>query len=333
MARMVTLFLGLGMAMGGAAIAEPSLQGTIQINGSSTVAPILLAASEMYGEVQPKVKITVGVSGTGGGFKKFLEDQPKLRTDITNASRPIRPAEVERAKAIGVEFIEIPVAIDGLAIVAHKDNPFCNHLTLDELKRIWEPGSAIQNWKDIRPGFPDLKLRLFGAGTDSGTFDYFTEVICGKEKASRSDYTASENDNVLVQGIAGDKGALGYFGYSYYEANKSKLKLIAVDRGDGQPVAPSVETIRSGAYHPLSRPLFIYVNADAAKRPEVRSFVDFLLAQPRKIVEHPRVNYVGLSDGLYEALRTRFQEGRTGTAFGASGGHGPIDLGKLYGGQ
>ncbi len=313
--------------------AADQLQGTIQINGSSTVAPIMIAASEMYGESQPKVKVTVGVSGTGGGFKKFLEDQPKLRTDISNASRPIKSAEIERAKSLGVEFIEIPIAMDGLAIVTHPENKFCDQLTLAELKKIWEPESKVQNWKDVRAGFPDLKIRLYGAGTDSGTFDYFTEVVCGKEKASRSDYTASENDNVLVQGIAGDKGSLGYFGFSYYEANKSKLKLIPIDNGDGKPVAPSPDTVRSGAYHPLSRPLFIYVNAESAKRPEVRSFVDFLLTNPKKIVEHPKVSYVGLSDALYEAARGRINSGKTGTAFPAGGSRGAVDLAKLYGGK
>ena len=211
------------------------LTGTVKVDGSSTVAPITMAGAEMFQAANPKVRVTVGISGTGGGFKKFLDEKTELRTDINDASRFIKEAELSRAKELGVEFIEIPIAMDGLAVVAHPSNTFCNHLTVEELKKIWEPGSTIKNWKDVRAGFPDLPIKLYGPGTDSGTFDYFTEVVVGKEKASRSDYTASESDNVLVQGVSGDKGALGYFGHAYFEANKSKLKLLAIDNGDGKP--------------------------------------------------------------------------------------------------
>lgn len=310
--------------------AGDKLTGSVQVNGSSTVAPIMLAGTELYRAKEPVVRVTVGVSGTGGGFKKFLEEQPQLRTDINNASRPIRESELAKAQSLGVQFIELPVALDGLSVVVHPQNDFCDSLTVEELKRIWSPDSKIQNWRDVRPSFPDLKLKLYGAGTDSGTFDYFTEVICGKEKASRSDFTASENDNVLVQGIAGDKGSLGYLGFSYYEANKTKLKVLGVDRGDGKPVVPSVGTIRSGEYYPLSRPLFLYVNAESWKRPEVRSFLDFVFADPKSIVEHKKVNYVALSDAVYAGTRARLAAGKTGSVLSAAAAHGPVDLEKLF---
>lgn len=310
--------------------AGDKLTGSVQVNGSSTVAPIMLAGAELYRAKESGVRVTVGVSGTGGGFKKFLEEQPQLRTDINNASRPIRESELAKAQSLGVQFIELPIALDGLSVVVHPQNDFCDSLTVEELKRIWSPDSKIQNWREIRPSFPDLKLKLYGAGTDSGTFDYFTEVICGKEKASRSDYTASENDNVLVQGIAGDKGSLGYLGFSYYEANRTKLKVLGVDRGNGKPVVPSVATIRSGEYYPLSRPLFLYVNAESWKRPEVRSFLDFVFADPKSIVEHKKVNYVGLSDAVYAGTRARLAAGKTGSALSAATAHGPVDLEKLF---
>lgn len=307
------------------------LSGAVKIDGSSTVAPITMAAAELFQQANPKVRVTVGISGTGGGFKKFLDEKKELRTDISDASRPIRDAELARAKELGVEFIELPVAIDGLAIVVHPSNKFCDHLTLVELKKIWEPESSIQNWKDVRAGFPDLPIKLYGPGTDSGTFDYFTEVVVGKEKASRSDYTASESDNVLVQGVSGDKGALGYFGQSYYEANKSKLKLVAVDNGDGKPVAPtSLDVVRSGAYKPLSRPLFLYINAESYKRPEVRAFAQFVLENSKKIVENPRVGYVSLNDEMVKIALERLKSGKTGSAM-ASAPKGTTDLKAIYG--
>jgi len=307
-----------------------ALSGTIRVDGSSTVYPITAAAAELFGEQQPKVHVTVGISGTGGGFKKFLEEKAELRTDIQDASRPITATELERANKLGVEFIELAIAYDGIAVVVHPSNKFCDHLTVAELKKIWEPESKVKNWKDVRPGFPDLPLKLYGPGTDSGTFDYFTEVIVGKAKACRADFMPSEDDNVLVKGVEGDAGALGYFGFSYYEANKGRLNLLAIDNGDGQPVKPSVETVRKLTYRPLARPLFLYVNKPALSRPEVRAFVDFYLANARKIVEHPRVNYIALSDKLYAAVRARLEKGMTGTLYAAPDSH-VKSLYELYG--
>lgn len=311
--------VGCGLAFAALLSVAPTsaqrLTGRIKVDGSSTVGPAVTAAAEMFRETQPKVQITVGISGTGGGFKKFLESEPSLRTDISDASRPISAEEAARAKSLGIEFLELPLAYDGLSVVVHKDNAFCDHLTVEELKRIWAPDSTIRNWKDVRAGFPDLPLKLYGPGTDSGTFDYFTEVIVGKAKSSRSDYSASEDDNVLVQGVAGDRGALGYFGYGYYEENRNRLKLVAIDGGDGKPVLPSPETVRDGSYHPLGRPLFIYVNKSAAARPEVAAFVRFALTNARRIVEHPSVQDIALGDSVYAAVLERFEKGVTGTLF------------------
>lgn len=317
-------------AFGSAALGGDPLNGQVKIDGSSTVAPITKAAAELFRAQQPRVNVTVGISGTGGGFKKFLEAKKELRTDISDASRPISPTELSKAAEVGVTFIELPIAYDGIAVVVNPKNTFCDHLTLAELKRIWEPQSTIKNWKDVRPGFPDVPLKLYGPGHDSGTFDYFTEAVVGKEDASRADFTANEDDNVLVRGIEGDAGALGYFGYAYYEPNKAKLKLLAIDNGDGKPVKPTFDTIRSGEYKPLSRPLFLYVNAEAAKRPEVAAFLEFFFTDPKKIVEHPRVNYVAIPSEVYAAARKRIKDGTTGTVYThqASQTH---DLVELYG--
>jgi phosphate transport system substrate-binding protein len=310
--------MGIAALLGCAAATAQKAQvaGTVKLDGSSTVSPISAAAAEMFKVSHREIRVTVGTSGTGGGFKKFLESTPELRTDINNASRPIKQSEIDRAKELGVEFIEIPIAYDGIAIVVHPANSWCDYLTVEELKRIWEPGSTINNWKAIRPGFPDKPLKLYGPGTDSGTFDYFTEAINGKEDACRSDYTASENDNVLVQGVKGDAGSLGYFGFAYYEANKSALKLVGVQDAAGKPILPTTETIRDGTYRPLARPLFIYVNRASAERPEVAAFVQFYLENGRKIVEHPRVKYVGLPDELYKIALERFHTRVAGSMFG-----------------
>jgi len=304
------MLLCCGLGLGAVVTAE-----TVKIDGSSTVAPITNVAAEMYMDEHDNVDVTVGVSGTGGGFEKFHEHDAKLRTDINDASRPIKPSEIEKARKTGVEFIELPVAMDGLAVVVNPSNSFCNHLTVAELKRIWEPGSKVKNWKDIRPGFPDLALKLYGPGPDSGTFDFFTEVINGKEDASRSDYTASESDNLLVQGVAGDKGALGYFGFSYYENNRKKLKLLGIDGGDGKPTTPSLDSVRNGTYRPLSRPLFMYVNKASLQRPDVRGFLDYFFDHAQEIVEHPKVLYVALPDELYSLARARVEKGLTGSVF------------------
>lgn len=294
------------------------LKGVVRLDGSSTVAPITMATAEMFMAEHPRVRVTVGVSGTGGGFKKFLDDRPDLRTDISDASRPIKASERSRAKRLGIEFIEVPIGIDGITVMVHPSNTFCEYLTLKELQRIWEPGSAVTRWSQVRKGFPDRPLTLYGPGTDSGTFDFFTKVIVGKEKSSRSDYTASESDNVLVRGIAGDQGALGYFGYSYYVANRDKLRAVAIDSGTGEPIMPSLDVIRKGSYRPLARPLFLYVNKGAYGRPEVRAFLDFFFQHARAIVEHPRVNYVALSTDLYELGRRRLATGAVGSAMAAA---------------
>ncbi len=331
--RRWTWTVAVGAALFAAGLSEPAsaqqLKGKVKVDGSSTVAPITMATAELFQAEQPRVRVTVGISGTGGGFKKFLDSRPDLRTDISDASRPIKAKEIEKAKEVGVEYIEIPIGIDGIAVMVHPSNTFCEHLTIEELKRVWEPGSAITNWSQVRAGFPDLHLKLYGPDADSGTFDYFTKAIVGKERASRSDYTASASDNVLVQGIAGDRGSLGYFGYSYYEANKGKLKLVGVDNNNGNPVKPSLDVIRGGTYRPLSRPIFIYVNKESYKRPEVKAFLEFFLDNARRIVEHPTVNYVALSDEMYELGRRRLNEGKTGSAMTAAKGKG-LDLTETF---
>ncbi|MBA3726084.1 MAG: PstS family phosphate ABC transporter substrate-binding protein, partial [Armatimonadetes bacterium] len=276
------------------------------------VFPITEAVAEEFQKLNPSVKVTVGISGTGGGFKKFAIGE----TDIQNASRPIKDSEAEAAAAGGIEFVEIPVAFDGLSIVVNPQNTWASSLTVAELKKIWEPGSKINNWSQVRPGFPNKPIKLYGAGTDSGTFDYFTEAICGKEGASRPDYQASEDDNTLVTGVAGDPSALGYFGFAYYSENKDKLKLVGIDNGNG-PVLPNEATINDGTYAPLARPLFLYVAMKSAERPEVKAFVEFYLsATGRQLVAE--VGYVPLPDAAYELALKRFHEGKTGSLF--SGG-------------
>jgi len=334
LSRLLAILAGVTFLTPSAAhvLAQEKLSGKVKIDGSSTVAPITMAAAELFQAENPGVRVTVGISGTGGGFKKFLDSRPDLRTDINDASRTIKKSELAKAAIVGVEFIEIPIGIDGIAVVLNPSNTFCQYLTVEELKKIWEPGSEITNWRQVRKGFPDLPLKLYGPGTDSGTFDYFTKAIVGKEKASRSDYTASESDNVLVMGVTGDPGALGYFGYSYYEANKKKLRLAAIDNNNGKPVQPDFDVIRSGAYKPLSRPLFLYVNAKAYKRAEVRAFLEFFFKNARRIVEHPRVNYVALSDDLYKAGIKRLHDGTTGSVM-AGAGKDDTDLTKLFVGE
>lgn len=299
--------------------ADERLSGKLRIDGSSTVLPIMQAAAELFHSVQPKVRVTVGVSGTGGGFKKFLADQPELRTDVNDASRPITEEEQARAKKLGVDYIEVPLGLDGIAVVVNPENDFCDNLTVDELRRIWAPDSKITSWSQVRDGMPDVPLKLFGPGTDSGTYDYFTETIVGDSGACRSDFTASESDNVLVQGVAGEKGALGYFGFAYYEANQQRLKLLGVDPGTGAPIQPSHETIATRAYRPLSRPLFVYVNAESAKRAEVKAFFTFLFANAERIVEHPRVQYIALEPALYKLAAARLDGGVTGSELAKPG--------------
>ena len=249
-----------------------ALSGTIQVDGSSTVFPVTQAVAEEFRKEQPGVQVNVAVSGTGGGFKRFTVGE----TDISNASRPIKDSEAEAAAANGIEFIEMRIGTDGLSVMVHPDNDFVDCLTVGELNEIWKPGSSINNWQDVRAGFPDQRLRLYGPDTDSGTFDYFTEEINGEAQVSRADYTASADDNVLVQGIAGDRGSLGYFGYAYYQENQDSLKIVAIDDGDGC-VTPEPSTIEDGSYKPLSRPLFIYVNVESIERPEVKALLTFYM--------------------------------------------------------
>jgi len=269
------------------------LTGAIQIDGSSTVFPVSEAVGEEFQKVNPEVRVTVGVSGTGGGFKRFTVGE----TDISDASRPIKDSEAAAAKEKGIEYIELPVAYDGLSVIVNKDNDWVDKLTVEELKKIWEPDSKITKWNQIRPNWPDKEIKLYGPGTDSGTFDYFTEEINGKAQASRSDYNASEDDNVLVQGMEGDRYSLGYFGYAYYVENKDKLKVVPIDAGKGA-IAPSEQTINDGTYSPLSRPIFIYVNKTALKRPEVYEFVKYYVTEAPKLV--PEVGYVALPEKMYK---------------------------------
>lgn len=270
------------------------LGGQVSIDGSSTVYPISEAvAEEFMAANEGKVRVTVGLSGTGGGFKRFCAGE----TDISNASRPIKDSEKEQCAASNIEFLEFPVASDGLTVAVNPANTFVQCLTVAELKKIWEPGSTVKNWSDVRAGFPDREIKLYGPGTNSGTFDYFTEAINGKEDASRADYTASEDDNVLVQGVEGDAEALGYFGYAYYKENATKLKAVGIDNGAGC-VLPSEETVRNTTYKPLSRPLMIYVSKPALARPEVRAFVKFYLEHSATLV--PEVGYVALEESKYQ---------------------------------
>jgi len=285
--------------------------GTVIVDGSSTVYPITEAVAEKFQKENPNIKVTVAISGTGGGFKRFCRGE----TDINDASRPIKDKEIEACRENGIEFIELPIAYDALTVVVNPQNNWVDYLTVQELKKIWEPEAQgkIKKWNQIRPNWPDAPLNLYGAGVDSGTFDYFTEAIVGKEKASRGDYVSSEDDNVLVQGVANDKYALGYFGYAYYEANKGKLKAVPIDNGNG-PVAPSYENVINGTYQPLSRPLFIYVNKQSyEKKPHVKKFVDYYLKVAKESAKE--VGYVPLPDEAYDLVKKRLERKITGSAF------------------
>ncbi len=301
MTRRVRIFtagaaaVGLMAACGGGsgdADGEGALGGAVVIDGSSTVFPIAEAVAEEFQIAHPNVRVTVGVSGSGGGFERFCGGE----TDITNASRPIRDSEIAECDAAGIEFTELSVAWDGLSVIANPANDFVRCLTTDELRRIWEPGSPVTSWRDVRPEWPDEDIRLYGPGTDSGTFDYFTETINGESGASRPDFQASEDDNILVQGVAGDRFALGYFGYAYYAENRDRLKLVEVDGGGGC-VAPSDATIEDGSYSPLARPLFVYVKHAALARPEVSAYVEFMLEEAPTLV--PATGYHALAPEEY----------------------------------
>jgi phosphate transport system substrate-binding protein len=296
-------------------------QAAIKIDGSSTVFPIAEAIAEEF-QIQKrgKVRVTVGVSGTGGGFKKLCRGE----IDIANASRPISVEEMEACRKAGIKYMELPVAFDALTVVINPNNKWVKDgvLTIADLRKMWEPSAQgrITTWKQVRGEWPAERLMLFGPGADSGTFDYFTEAVMGKAKASRGDFTASEDDNTLVQGVENNKSALGYFGFAYYSAHKDKMVAVKIDGGKG-PVAPSVENVINGTYSPLSRPLFIYVKDSAAARPEVREFVQFMMTQGADLVSE--VGYVPLPASAYQLAWKHFNDKKLGTVFG---GHAKVGI-------
>jgi phosphate transport system substrate-binding protein len=297
----------------------------VKLDGSSTVFPVSEAVAEEFQKSKKgAVKVTVGISGTGGGFKRFCRGE----TDISNASRPILKEEMEACAKAGVEYVELPVAFDALTIIVSPKNTWLKSITVAELKKIWEPAAQakVMKWKQVNPAWPDEPIKLYGPGSDSGTFDYFTEAVNGKSKASRGDFTASEDDNVLVQGVANDKNALGYFGFAYYEPNQSKLRALPIVGGDAAPkkgvaVSPSRETVVDGTYYPFSRPIFIYVNAKALERPEVKEFADFYMKNAKNLAN--AVKYIGLPEAAYTAGLDRVAKKTVGTAFG---GHNEVGL-------
>jgi phosphate transport system substrate-binding protein len=302
------------------------VEGTILVDGSSTVAPITMAVAEEFQKQYPEVRVPVGISGTGGGFKKFCNGE----TDISDASRPIKESEVELCKKNGIEYIELPVAFDGLAVMVNPSNDFVSCLTVEELKKTWEPAAegTITKWNQIRADFPNQPLSLYGAGVDSGTYDYFTQAIVGKEGESRGDFLPSEDDNVLVQGIAGDPNALGFFGLAYYEENKDKLKLVAIDSGDGNCVLPSIETVVNGTYQPLSRPLFIYVNRQRVdQKDEISTFIAFYLQNAGQLVLD--VGYIPLTPEIYQLAQQRYDKRITGSIFEGVGSTVGVSLADL----
>jgi phosphate transport system substrate-binding protein len=310
---------------GGDTAGSGSPAAVIKIDGSSTVYPVTEAVAEEFRRAGG-TDVTVGIAGTGGGFQKFCRDE----LDIADASRPISVAESESCAQAGVAFIELPVAYDGLAVVVNPKNTWATSMTVAELRKLWEPAAQgkVMRWSDVRPGWPSNEIHLYGAGVDSGTFDYFTEAIVGKVDQSRGDYTSSEDDNVIVQGVGGDENALGYFGYAYYEENRDKLKLVPIDDGDDSngkgPILPSPETVKDGTYRPLSRPIFIYPKVKALDRPEVNNFVDFYLTKGVPLVRE--VGYVPLTDKEYEMVRQRFAGRKTGSMYQGTDSHSQLTL-------
>ena len=303
----------LGLACASLLAASPvqdakSLKGTVKIDGSSTVYPITEAVAEEFNKEAPKIRVTVGISGTGGGFKRFSAGE----IDIADASRPIKKAESDAAAKSSVEYIELPVAYDGLTIVVHPKNTWCKSLTLEQIKKIYTATGSAKTWKDVDPSWPDKAIKVYSPGTDSGTFDYFKEVVAGKDGAIRSDISVSEDDNVLVRGVTGDENAIGFFGCAYYFENKDKVKAVEVDGGKGA-VAPTVETIENGSYAPFSRPLFIYVAKSAAAKPEIAAFVDYYLAKSPELVRE--VGYVKLPAEIAAKVAANWKARRLGTQF------------------
>ena len=298
--------LGLGAV---AIAATAPVTGQVVIAGSSTVAPITIAVAESFREANPDLQIQNAITGTGGGFKRFTVGE----TDISNASRPIKVSEMEAAKANGVEFIEIPVAYDGLTFVVNNDNYWCESRTVDDLKKLFLEGSTVKTWNDLNPNWPNRDIKMFIPGTDSGTFDYFKEVVVGKSGNVRGDVTVSEDDNILVNGVANEVGAIGFFGCAYYFENKGKLKSVSIINPEGNAVAPTSETIASGEYAPFSRPLFIYVNTKSAQRPEIRAFIQYYLENGGQYAD--KVGYVGLPRSIYFRAARNFRQGKTGSQF------------------
>jgi len=302
----------------------------IKVDGSSTVYPITEAVAEEFQKSEKgSTRITVGISGTGGGFKKFCNGE----TDVSNASRPIKPTEVELCKKNGVEYIELPVAYDGLAVIINPKNSWVDYITVKELKKLWEPEAQgkIKKWNQIRSNWPNKEIHLFGAGVDSGTYDYFTEAVVGKEHSSRGDFTSSEDDNVLVQGISSDNFALGFFGMAYYEHNRDKLKIVPVDdendaNGKG-PIIPEYENVVKGIYQPLSRPLFIYVSKKSADKQEVKRFIDFYMKGAAELSKE--VGYISLPNTAYELVLKRFENRKVGSIFGGHGSQVGVKIEEL----
>ena len=292
----------------------------VSVDGSSTVFPIAEAVAEEYRRVDPAARVTVGVSGTGGGFEKFCAGE----TDISSASRPIRAAEIEACAAAGIAFVELPIAYDGIAVVVHADNDWVETLTPDDLRRMWEPAAqgTVTRWNQVRPEWPDRELRLFGPGIRSGTFDYFTQAVVGRAGSGRGDFTSSEDDNVLVQGVSNDELALGFFGYAHYEESRDRLGLSAIDDGDDTngagAIRPSPDTVRNGTYRPLSRPVFLYVNPEALDLPEVAGLVRYFLSEGAELVRE--VGYVSLTNREYALVRRRLEDRVVGTMYCGPGG-------------
>jgi phosphate transport system substrate-binding protein len=293
--------------------AIPAYSQIVKIDGSSTVYPITEAVAEEFQKAKKnQIKVTVGISGTGGGFKKFCRNE----IDISGASRPILKKEMDDCKAAGVEYFELPVAFDALTVVIHPKNAFIKQLTVAEMKKMWEPAAQgkVTMWNQVNPAWPAQSMKLFGPGADSGTFDYFTEAVVGKSKSSRGDFTASEDDNVLVQGVSRDVNGLGYFGFAYYVENKDKLKAVPIVNEKGQPVLPSFDAVIAGTYTPLARPIFIYVNAKSLGKPEVREFVEYYMTHGAKLARE--VKYVPLPDAAYRTAWEHVTKGKKGTVFG-----------------
>ncbi len=311
LALAATTALTAGLAGAGQVIAQS--RAVVKVDGSSTVFPITEAMAEEFQKSKKgQVQVTVGVSGTGGGFKKFCNGE----TDISNASRPILRKEMEACNSKNITYVELPVAFDALTVVVNPRNNWVKQMTVAELRTMWEPAAQgkIKTWNQVNPSWPNRPLKLFGAGTDSGTFDYFTEAVNGKSKASRGDFTASEDDNVLVQGVATDQNALGFFGFAYYEENAKRLRAVPIVNAQGRAVMPSRKAVEDGSYNPLSRPIFIYVNASSLKRPEVREFVEFYQRNAAKLI--PPTGYVPLPSRAYAANLDSIRSAKTGTVFG-----------------